>query len=124
MRNHATADKYFYLYKELAMIWLVPFLCGERSTMDIFQVEENQYKLIKSYRKGWKQNAFRKRYVDLLEKYDYIVGDWGYGQLRLKGFYDDTHELAERETKYSFLEEYLSEYCNFGCAYFILKKLS
>lgn len=90
--------------------------------MDIFQVEENQYKLLKSYRKGWKQNAFRKRYVDLLEKYDYIVGDWGYGQLRLKGFYEDTHEQASKETKISFLEEYLSEYCNFGCAYFVLKK--
>jgi uncharacterized protein YutD len=97
-------------------------VCGE-ATMDIFQVEDNHYKLIKSYRKGWKQHAFRKRYVDLLEKYDYIVGDWGYGQLRLKGFYDDNNELAERETKFSFLEEYLEEYCNYGCPYFILKKI-
>jgi uncharacterized protein YutD len=90
--------------------------------VDNFQIEENEYKLLKSYRKGWKQNAFRKRYVDLLEKYDYIVGDWGYTQLRLKGFYEDVHEQATKETKISYLDEYLSEYCNFGCAYFVLKR--
>ena len=54
--------------------------------------------------------------------YDYIVGDWGYGQLRLKGFFDDKNQKSTYDTKISTLQDYLFEYCNFGCAYFIVKK--
>ena len=32
------------------------------------------------------------RYSDILDKYDYIVGDYGYDQLRLKGFYKDSNK--------------------------------
>ena len=62
------------------------------------------------------------RYSDVLLKYDYILGDWGYGQLRLKGFFDDRNQKSTYETKISTLQDYLYEYCNFGCAYFVLKK--
>ncbi len=31
----------------------------------------------------------------MLDKYDYIVGDYGYDQLRLKGFYKDSNKKAE-----------------------------
>lgn len=80
------------------------------------------YRLITEYKNGWNEAAFRKRYSDILDKYDYIVGYWGYGQLRLKGFFEDHHAKATRETKISYLKEYLNEYCNFDCAYFVLKK--
>ena len=62
------------------------------------------------------------RFSDVLSKYDYILGDWGYGQLRLKGFYDDRNSKSTYETKISTLQDYLYEYCNFGCAYFVLRK--
>ena len=45
--------------------------------------------LVKDVRDGFQEEAFKERYADILKKYDYIVGDWGYDQLRLKGFYDD-----------------------------------
>ncbi|RCK12666.1 DUF1027 domain-containing protein [Bacillus licheniformis] len=64
--------------------------------------------------------AFKARYSDILNKYDYIVGDWGYSQLRLKGFFDDQNQKATFDTKISTLDEYIYEYCNFGCAYFVL----
>ena len=68
------------------------------------------------------EEALLARYSDVLLKYDYILGDWGYGQLRLKGFFDDRNQKATYETKISTLQDYLYEYCNFGCAYFVLKK--
>lgn len=61
--------------------------------------------------------------MDLLAKYDFLVGDWGYGQLRLKGFYDDQNQKATFDTKISTLEDYIYEYCNFGCPYFVLKRI-
>ena len=41
-------------------------------------------KLIENYRDGFQEEAFLNRYTDILAKYDYIVGDWGYGQLTFK----------------------------------------
>lgn len=80
------------------------------------------YEIIENVREGFKEDAFLARYSDILTKYDYIVGDWGYGQLRLKGFFEDKNQKATFDTRISTLEDYLYEYCNFGCAYFILRK--
>ncbi|WP_153126606.1 YutD family protein [Peribacillus tepidiphilus] len=81
------------------------------------------FEVVKDYRNGFNEEAFRARYSEILNKYDYIVGDWGYGQLRLKGFFDDQNQKATFDTKISTLTEYLYEYCNFGCPYFVLKKV-
>ena len=90
----------------------------ERITLD--QVE---FELIENFREGFDSEALDTRYSEILLKYDYILGDWGYGQLRLKGFFDDRNTKATYETKISTLQDYLYEYCNFGCAHFILKKI-
>ena len=67
--------------------------------------------------------AFKALYSVIFNKYDYIVGDWGYNQLRLKGFFEDQNNRSTYDTKISTLQEYLFEYCNFGCAYFVLRKI-
>ncbi|MBS4220852.1 DUF1027 domain-containing protein [Bacillus sp. FJAT-49711] len=82
-----------------------------------------QYELVNEFRDGYNEEAFKARYSDVLSKYDYIVGDWGYGQLRLKGFFSDQNQKASFDTKIGTLTEYLYEYCNFGCSYFVLKKM-
>ncbi|MFS0576531.1 YutD-like domain-containing protein [Sporosarcina sp. 179-K 3D1 HS] len=87
-------------------------------------VDNWQFEIVTDYRNGFNEEAFLARYSDILLKYDYILGDWGYGQLRLKGFFDDRNQKATYETKISTLQDYLYEYCNFGCAYFVLKKAS
>lgn len=86
-------------------------------------VEGLEYEVIENVREGFKEEDFALRYSDILAKYDYIVGDWGYGQLRLKGFFDDKNQKSTFDTKFSTFEDYLYEYCNFGCAYFIVKKI-
>lgn len=86
-------------------------------------IQNHCYEIIDQHNDGFKEEAFRERYSDILSKYDYIVGDWGYGQLRLKGFYEDKNQKATFDTKIGTLKEYLYEYCNFGCAYFVAKKV-
>lgn len=81
------------------------------------------YELMLDHKDGWNPEAFRGRYSEVLERYDYIIGDWGYSQLRLKGFYRDNHPKANRDTAISGMVDYINEYCNFGCAYFVLHKL-
>jgi uncharacterized protein YutD len=87
-------------------------------------VSHRRYEVVENVRSGWNEEAFMKRYSDILGKFDYIVGDWGYNQLRLRGFYDDRNHKSTYDTKISTLVDYLVEYCGFGCAYFVLKKVS
>ncbi|WP_347548966.1 YutD family protein [Pseudalkalibacillus hwajinpoensis] len=88
----------------------------------MIKVNQHSFELVKDEREGWNEEAFLGRYSEILDKYDYIVGDWGYGQLRLKGFFEDRNQKATFDTKYSTVLDYLYEYCNFGCPYFVLRK--
>lgn len=74
-----------------------------------------------NYREGFDASKFGERYTDILAKYDYIVGDWGYEQLRLKGFFYTKNRKSSPDQKINMLEDYLYEYCNFGCAYFVVE---
>ncbi|KOP66552.1 hypothetical protein AMS62_15930 [Bacillus sp. FJAT-18019] len=86
-------------------------------------IGNKSYELLKDHRDGWNQEAFRERYSEVLDRYDYIVGDWGYNQLRLKGFYRDNHPKAAKDSTFSSMSDYINEYCNFGCAHFVLQKI-
>ena len=88
----------------------------------VVSIQNINYELVEERSNGFNEEAFRGRYSEILSKYDYIVGDWGYGQLRLRGFFDDQNPKASFDTKISTVTEYLYEFCNFGCAYFIVKK--
>lgn len=87
------------------------------------RVQGFTYELIQNERGGWNPEAFRDRYHEVLQRYDYVIGDWGYGQLRLKGMFEDSNRKATFDQKISFLDEYIQEYCNFGCAFFVVKKI-
>lgn len=89
----------------------------------LVSIDHHRYQVVEDVRNGWNEEAFVKRYSDILNKFDYIVGDWGYDQLRLRGFYEDKNHKSTFDTKISTLVDYLIEYCSFGCAYFVLKKM-
>jgi uncharacterized protein YutD len=89
----------------------------------VVSIQNINYELVEERGNGFNEEAFRSRYSEILTKYDFIVGDWGYGQLRLRGFFDDQNQKASFDTKISTVTEYLLEFCNFGCAYFIVKKV-
>ena len=89
----------------------------------MIKVNSFYFEIIEEYRECSDEELFAQRYADILDKYDYIVGDFGYDQLRLKGFYKDSNKKAELSKRFSTIQDYLLEYCNFGCPYFILKKI-
>ncbi|MGU8049395.1 YutD family protein [Streptococcus suis] len=83
-------------------------------------VSENiELDILEDYKNAFDQTIFGQRFSQLMLKFDYIVGDWGNEQLRLRGFYTDDKNVKS-DLKISRLEDYLTEYCNFGCAYFVL----
>ncbi|RAP77049.1 YutD-like domain-containing protein [Paenibacillus montanisoli] len=88
----------------------------------MIHISGKTYELIHENRNGWNFEAFRERFSEVLERYDYVFGDWGYNQLRLKGFFRDNHPKVTRDTAFSSMTDYINEYCNFGCAYFVLER--
>lgn len=90
---------------------------------DLILVDKRRYQVVLTHKQPFDRAAFAMRYTEILEKYDYIVGDWGYEQLRLKGFYAPDNRHANKGQTIATLDDYLTEYCNFGCAYFVLQRL-
>lgn len=86
-------------------------------------IGDRQYQLVKNHREAFDPERLGDRFSDVLSRYDYIVGDWGYEQLRLKGFFNESNHKANPEQRIDTLEDYLYEYCNFGCAYFVLERV-
>jgi len=61
--------------------------------------------------------------TDHFKEYDYILGDYAYNKLRLKGFYENNHKKATNINKISYIDEYIKLYCAYECRYFIIKKV-
>lgn len=85
-----------------------------------FTLNGHPYELVKNYRDGFDADQFAIHFSSILSKYDYIVGDWGFDSLRLRGFYDKSNPGYEPERGFDTIEDYLFEDCNFGCAYFVV----
>lgn len=92
-------------------------------TSNQLKIDQCPYELVTDYQNAFDAEKLNERYADILAKYDYIVGDWGFEQLRLKGFYENVQKNAQPDQKIATLQDYLYEYCNFGCAYFVIKRI-
>lgn len=86
-------------------------------------VGERKYRLVYNHREGFDKEALSERFSEVLSRYDYVVGDWGHDSLRLKGFFNQSHKKALPEQRIDTLEDYLYEFCNFGCKFFVLERI-
>ena len=92
--------------------------------MKKYILNEKEYELIDNYKEGFDYDEVKNRYTEYFDDYDYIVGDWAYGKLRLKGFCDSKNKLNNRINDISTKDKYLKESCAYDCRYFVLKKKS
>ena len=90
--------------------------------MQTIEIDKNTYEIIKDYKNGYNKDMFLNKYTDYFENYDYIVGDWAYGKLRLKGFYNKTNQKCNEFNNFENFDNYLKENCAFDCAYFVAKR--
>src|SRR5699024_617097 len=95
----------------------------KRRVRALFELNGKKYDILEDKKSALQKEVLEERYSDVLKKYDFSVGDWGYSQLGLKGLYHEDHPKASFDSRIDMLEAYVYEYCNFGCAYFILKKV-
>lgn len=82
-----------------------------------------EYELMTNYKDGYDENAVTEKITEYFDIYDYIVGDWSYGKLRMKGFCDKDNKINSKINNIDTVDNYLKNYCSFECKYFILKKI-
>lgn len=81
-----------------------------------------EYKLIKNYKDMFNMDELLTKWTDYFDDYDYILGDYSYDKLRLKGFCDKDNDKFKDINDYRLLDKYLSDYCNYNCGYYVIKK--
>ena len=91
--------------------------------MQKYKIENNDYELIKNYKNAFDYETIKEKYTEYFEDYDYILGDWSYGKLRLKGFCDKTNPKFKDINDIEKAEEYIKINGSYDCKYFILKKV-
>lgn len=82
-----------------------------------------KYTVEKNYKNGFDYQAIKELWTDYFDDYDYILGDWSYGKLRLKGYCNKNNKKYNKINDYSYIEEYIKNNCAYDCSYFVLKKI-
>lgn len=89
----------------------------------MIEIENNKYNLIENYKDGFDLETVKEKYTDYFNDYDYIIGDWSYGKLRLKGFCTKLNKMCNKINDIKFKDNYIKDLCSYECKYFVLEKV-
>jgi uncharacterized protein YutD len=90
--------------------------------MEKIMINEIQYEVIVNERDAIDKDILKEKITDYFDNYDYIVGDWAYGKVRLKGFYDSKNKNCKKFNDIAHVDDYIKNNCAYGCRWFELKK--
>lgn len=83
----------------------------------------NEYTILDDKNNCFDYDLVSSYFTEYFTEFDYVLGDFSYGKIRMKGFYDDSNKKANNFNKISTLKEYIKNYCAYGCDYFVIKKI-
>lgn len=88
----------------------------------VIVVNDVEYEVIQDVNEAIDVELLKEKITDYFDTYDYIVGDWAYGKLRLKGFYKSDNKKCKKINDIARLGEYIENNCAYGCKWFQLLK--
>lgn len=86
-------------------------------------INNKDYKIIKNVNEAFIEDEVEKKVTEYFYEFDYIVGDWAYGKLRLKGFYEESNKNKKDYNNIKNVDKYIEKKCAYGCKHFILKRI-
>jgi len=89
----------------------------------MINIDNKQFEVIKDEKECFDKEIFQELFTDYFYDFDYIVGDYAYSKLRLKGFYDSKNSKVKDMNNIDNLQDYIDNYCAYGCKYFVLKRI-
>lgn len=87
----------------------------------MYKLLDDNYKVIKGT-ENFDYEEVKKLFTDYFQDYDYVLGDYSYGKIRLKGFYDSNNKKVKKLNDIKYLDNYIEEYCSKGAKTFLIKK--
>ena len=87
-------------------------------------INEVEYEIQKDVNDAIDKELLEQKITDYFDDFTYIVGDWAYGKVRLKGFYDSKDKKCKKLNDIAGLDHYIENNCAYGCKWFLLKKVS
>ena len=92
--------------------------------MKKIKINDIDYEVVKDVNDGIDKDVLAEKITDYFDDYTYIVGDWAYGKVRLKGFYDSDDKRCKKINDIATLDNYIETKCAYGCKWFVLKKVN
>lgn len=86
-------------------------------------IRDNTYEIITDIKEAFISEDFTHKCTEYFDDFEYIVGDWAYGKLRLKGFYNCKNKKCTNINNIEYLEKYIKNNCAHECKYFVAKKI-
>ena len=87
------------------------------------KLQNNFYEIIENKNDCLNLEELQNKYTDFFYDYDYILGDYAYHKLRLKGFCDKKNKKFNKINDISTKDIYLKKQCAYMCNYFLIKKI-
>ena len=87
-------------------------------------INNTKYYIKKNVKDALDNADLEEKLTDYYKDYDFIVGDWAYGKLRLKGFNKKDNPNYKEINAEKNIKDYITNYCAYDCRYFILEKES
>lgn len=86
-------------------------------------INNNKFEILEDERGCYNKEEVESKCTDYFDDYDYILGDYSYDVLRLKGFCDKGNSRFKPYNDIKEYKKYLKDECAFGCRYFLIKRL-
>lgn len=86
-------------------------------------INDKNFEVVENVKEALDLELLQEKVTEYYDDYDYIVGDWAYGKLRLKGFSDKDNANFNKINDSANIKNYIENYCAYGCKYFILKRI-
>lgn len=91
--------------------------------MKEIEINKKKYEIVRNDDNCFNYEEVQDRVTDYFDEYDYIFGDYAYGKVRLKGYYDSKNKKANKINDIKNLDDYIKNYCCYGSKTFLLKKI-
>lgn len=83
-----------------------------------------KYTVMRNVRDALNVNELEEKLTEYFDDFDYILGDYAYGKLRLKGFNNKDNKNFRTYNDIDKLDNYIVNNCAYGCRHFVISKVS
>lgn len=87
-------------------------------------IKNVKYTVLRNVRDALDVKELEEKLTEYFDDFDYILGDYAYGKLRLKGFNNKENKNFKPYNDIDTLDNYIENNCAYGCRHFVISKVS